>query len=256
MIRLYKATGEAKYREGAYIPMAAILRHTWLFNPGYREYSGRNIFMLTEGMPTVYANGWEEAVMLRYMNLLLLEGKDVLTKPITNMTMQLLRWKCVSMADGMVPLLPDSTIIYKGIPREWSLPVDPASYIPVEGFGYLEWDFSGQHDKLGRVSQGPYCFGMLPEAAMLLFHPIGKQVQFYCEVPVAINKKDANTVSFSTITGDGTYQCRILKKTGITVMVTPREAGGPVKLVDDKNSGWLNFSAKAGTAYTIQVTNH
>ena len=41
LLRLYKLTGDQRYLEGITIPIAAILRHTWLFNPDYGDYRGR-----------------------------------------------------------------------------------------------------------------------------------------------------------------------------------------------------------------------
>lgn len=172
MLRLHRITGEPSYLRGTCIPLAGIVRHSWLFDPGYREYSGRSIFLLTEGMPGVYANGWEEQCLLRYLALYLEEGAEMIEPPVALLVRELLSYKCSSLADSLAPLLPDPSIVYTGIPREWHRPVRTDWHIPMEGFGYLEWDESGLHDRPGRVSQPPYCFGALAEAA-LVQHKLG-----------------------------------------------------------------------------------
>lgn len=178
LLRLHKLTPQrgvatdARYLEASYIPVAAAVRHSWFFNPGYGVYKGRTIFLLTEAMPGVYANGWEEATMLHYLYLYLAEGFDLLMPEVIHLISELLKFKCFSLVDSLAPMLRDKSIVYTGIPREWHIPVNQDWYIPLEGFGYLEWDKSGLHDKPGRVSQPPYCFGVLPEAALRQFHPL------------------------------------------------------------------------------------
>lgn len=127
---LYKLTGEHRYLEGIAIPMAAILRHSWRFNPDYGDYRGRTIFRLTEAMTAIYANGWEEAALIHYLNDFLVEGRDVLPASVREMTAALLRWKGVSVGNSLPPLLPDPSIIYMGIPREWYIPVNRAWVSP------------------------------------------------------------------------------------------------------------------------------
>lgn len=123
LLRLYKLTNDRRYLDACAIPIAAILRHSWAFNPGYREYEGRNIFLLTEGMPGVYSNGWEEATLLRYLYLFLKEGQGVVPQRTLDLVSELLRWKGMNVADSIVPLYPDKSIVYTGKPREFRFPV-------------------------------------------------------------------------------------------------------------------------------------
>lgn len=201
LLRLYKKTGDRRYLDGIAIPMAAILRHSCFFNPGYREYKGRTIFLLTEAMPGVYANGWEEACLVHYLNVLLQEGHNVLPNAITEMAAELLRWKGVSLLDSLAPSLPATAVINEKIPREWFIPVDRTWDIPLEGFGYLEWDDSRQSDKLGSVSQGFYTFGMLPEIAVLLFHPLIGEAMLYAESPILLTKNAEGVFRVRLIAG-------------------------------------------------------
>ncbi len=250
MLRLYKITGDKKYLDAVSIPLAAIFRHSWLFNPSYGQYKGRTIFMLTEGMPGVYTNGWEEAALIRYLGLLLAEGKEMLGHTRSVMVTELLRWKCISGADGLAPLLPDPSIIYTGIPREWKIPIRRESYIPLEGFGYLEWDSSGQHHLPGRVSQSPYCFAMLPEAAFLLFHPVFDKTVLYCEVPITMMEKKSDAVDFM-ITGKGSYRCRLKNATENRVAVKSLQDGRAPALAKVAGTDWYSFQAEAGVRYRV-----
>lgn len=256
MLRLYKITQNIEYLKGVSIPLAAILRHSWLFNPQYGVYHGRTIFMLTEAMPGVYANGWEEASLIHYLKKLLIEGQGTLPGQLWKMTSELLRWKSISAADALAPLLADKSIIYSGIPREWVMKINKSWYIPMEGFGYLEWDHTGLHNKPGRVSQSPYCFGMLPEAAMLQFHPLRKDLELYVEAPIKLSKINSQKYSFNILAGDGTYAARIkTSKDKQDVMITEVQVSGKANSVTSflqQKGGWLAFPVKAGVEYIIE----
>jgi hypothetical protein len=260
LLRLYKFTGDQRYLNGIAIPLAALLRHTWLFNPDYGDYRGRTIFLLTEAMPGVYANGWEEATMMHYLNLFLLEGRDLLPAAVREMTCELLRWKGVSAADSLPAMFPDPSIIYTGTPRQWFIPVNHAWNIPLEGFGYLEWDDGAMQDKPGRVSQAPYCFGMLPEAALLLFHPLDGQATLYVEAPINIEKADATTFAFQTLGGQTPLRAALEGTAAALagVRVQARDIGGSnsshsVKLERDAKSSRLWFSVSPLVEHTISL---
>jgi hypothetical protein len=244
LLRLFKATGERRYLDGSLIPLAAILRHSWFFDPGYREYRGRSIFLLTEGMPGVYANGWEEASLLHYLPRYLAEGAGALAPHVVNLVSELLRYKCAAQADSLAPLLPDPSIIYDGIPREWHRPVERSWYIPMEGFGYLEWDKSGLHDRPGRVSQPPYCFGPLPEAALLQFHPLGRGAVLYVEAPIVLEREGERTFRFRVLATRGTFRAGVRGSVAVDA-VTPRH---------DTATGLEAFEVEAGRTCRLEVT--
>ena len=252
LLRLYKLTGDSRHLDACAIPLAAILRHSWAFNPGYREYEGRNIFLLTEGMPGVYSNGWEEATLLRYLYLFLLEGQDVVPQSTLDLVSDLLRWKAMNIADSLIPLYPDKSIVYTGKPREFQFPVVNEWYIPIEGFGYLEWDHTGLHDKPGRVSQGPYCFGALPEAAMLLFHPIAGDAVLYAEAPLAFTNQSASNDAFKVLGGHREYRIAIKHTTQNTVSITST-SGETIDFSLPGADGWSWATASTSTEYTTKV---
>jgi hypothetical protein len=260
LLRLFKLTGDQRYLDGIAIPLAALLRHTWLFNPSYAEYRGRTLFLLTEAMPGIYANGWEEATMLHYLNAFLLEGQDVLPAPVREMTFELLRWKGVSAADSLPPMFLDPSIIYTGTPRQWFIPVNHTWNIPLEGFGYLEWDDGEMQNKPGRVSQAPYCFGMLPEAALVLFHPLDGQVMLYVEGPIKLDKVGAATFTFQTLGGQTPLRAALERNAEAMagVSVEAKDMGGDnsshsVKLERDAKSSRVWFSVSPRTEYTISL---
>lgn len=257
LLRLYKKTGDRRYLDGIAIPMAAILRHSCFFNPGYREYKGRTIFLLTEAMPGVYANGWEEACLVHYLNVLLQEGQNVLPSALIEMAAELLRWKGVSLLDSLAPSLPETAVVNERIPREWFIPVDRTWDIPLEGFGYLEWDDSGQSDKLGSVSQGFYTFGVLPEIAVLLFHPLIGDAMLYAETPITITKHAEGTFRVRPFAGKGPIKA-FLKTDPAYVAHLNDASGMPVRVHAEENDAqhrlWFEMSPR--TEYTIHFVSH
>ncbi|MCH2115730.1 MAG: hypothetical protein MK171_12570 [Pirellulales bacterium] len=255
LLRLYRETGEKQYLDACAIPMAAILRHSWTFNPGYREYKGRNIFLLTEGMPGVYSNGWEEATLLRYLYLFLTEGQDIVPRSTLDLVSELLRWKALNVADSIVPLYTDKSIVYTGKPREFKFPVVNEWHIPIEGFGYLEWDDSGLHDKPGRVSQGPYCFGAVPEAANLLFHPIAGNAVLYVEAPIVLTKQSESSESFKVLGGRSTYRMAISASADSAVRITSN-MGENVKFSEAGPDGWSWATVSPNAQYTTSVNSN
>lgn len=261
LLRLYKLTGEHRYLEAIAIPVAAILRHSWLFNPDYGVYQGRTIFRLNESMTGSYANGWEEATLIHYLNEFLLEGHDILPASVRETIGEVLRWKGVAEGDSLPTLLPDPSIIYTGIPREWYIPVNRAWNIPLEGFGYLEWDDSGLQSKPGRVSQAAYCFGVLPEAAMLLFHPLDEHVTLYVEAPIRIDKYEMDTYRFETLAGGEPFRASLegTQEHLATVTVRARKSGVAetshnVVLRNDSSTGRLRFSVLPRTQYIVSLS--
>lgn len=243
LLRLFKATGDRRYLDGSLIPLAAILRHSWFFDPGYREYRGRSIFLLTEGMPGVYANGWEEGSLLHYLPLYLSEGAGDLPTHVVDLVSELLRYKAAAQADCLAPLLPDPSIIYDGIPREWHRPVERSWYIPLEGYGYLEWDKSGLHDRPGRVSQPPYCFGPLPEAALLQFHPLGGGALLYVEAPISLERQADRCFGFRTLATRGRFRAGLRGPVTVASVETRHDAA----------CGLEAFEVEAGRRYRLEV---
>lgn len=209
LLNLCKLTHNLYYLQLSYIPLANILRHSIYFNPTYGDYHGRIIFGLTEAMPGIYSNGWEEQTLIHYLYQYLKDGENLLPSYIKYLVSELLKWKGVSLADSLAPLLPNKNIIYNGIPREWVIPVVKSWYIPLEGFGYLE-GLGEQNDRPGRVSQPPYCFGALPEAALLLYHPLYHIGQLYANVPIQIKCIKDREFLLSSLGDNGHVQLKLL----------------------------------------------
>jgi len=176
-----------------------------------------------------------------------------LLKPeVIHLISELLRFKCFSLADSLAPLLPDKSIIYTGIPREWHMPVNKDWYIPLEGFGYLEWDKSGLHDKPGRVSQPPYCFGPLPEAALLQFHPLSNSIMLYTQAPVTM---DTNA-TFKVLAYSGSFEARIMacQEELSSVSIRCEDDGEQIASMYDHDTGALRFTIAAGKTYRTKTS--
>jgi hypothetical protein len=220
-------------------------------------------------MPGVYANGWEEASLLRYLTLYLREGRGEIMPEVQLLLSELLRYKGFSLTDCLVPLLPDKSIVYTGIPREWHMPVNHDWYIAVEGFGYLEWDRSGLHSKPGRVSQPPYCFGALAEAALLQFHPIAEGEVLYVEVPVDLARDGDVSFRFTALAPEGSFAARISGAADKPPAVSRDDIAGeePISTefildeagivrkasgFDGRAIGWHCFTVEGGGVYLVK----
>ena len=252
LLRLYEITGDLRYLEGSYIPLATILRDSWLFNPDFRwgvqNYENRIIFLLTSARPNLsYANGWEEQALIKYLYLYLKEGRDVLMPEAAQLTSELLRYKGTSARDSLAPFHTDKSNIYTGIPREWSLPVNPNWFIPLEGFGISRVD-----EKLGAISQPPYCAGMLPELALLQFHPIGNDLFIYTDAPAEVLQKN-NQITFRLLALEGSYRCGLGGEVSSLFQVKT-DSGEDVVMMYDSSSGLRVFSAEAGKMYVLSRT--
>jgi hypothetical protein len=253
LVKLYEITGNENYLDGSYIPLANIMRDSWLFNPdfvsGIHDYKNRTMFLLTSARPNLsYANGWEEQALVEYLYRYLSEGHDVLMPDAVKLTSELLRYKGTSFKDSLAPLQDNKSNIYVGVPREWSLPAHNEWFIPLEGFGILKYD-----ELLGAISQPPYCSGMLPEAALLQFHPLWKNTFLYVDTPINFENKGDSFV-FEVLAVNGRYKVGLGGKIVPGVIVKP--LGGAVAVVPeyDPSSGLLQFEVSAGLDYTIERT--
>lgn len=254
LLRLYKLTGDRRYLDGINIPIAAILRHSWFFNPAYGDYRGRVIFLLTEGMPGVYANGWEEASLFHFLALLLREGQELLSPVITQMLAELLRWKGTSLSDSLAPYLPNPSIVFPGIPRDWYIPIHKNWNIPLEGFGYLDWDDSGMYAQPGTVGQAFYNFGALPEAALLFHHSLSKGAKLYVQAPIKLTR-DQNGNSFTCRLLAGLANAKAFVQTtyghAICIAHEAGETKSDMEIHDGMKKVW--FDVSPGVNYRIDL---
>ena len=249
LLRLYELTGDPRYLDGSYIPLATILRDSWLFNPDFRwgvqNYENRVIFLLTSARPNLsYANGWEEQALIKYLYLYLLEGRDILMPEAVQLTSELLRYKGTSARDSLAPFHQDKSNIYAGVPREWPLPVNPDWFIPLEGFGISRFD-----EKLGAISQPPYCAGMLPELAFLQFHPLGKGLYLYTEGPAELRKENGR-LAFRLLAVEGKYRCALGGERS-ALFILESESGEGLRPVYDGALEAYTFEAEAGKWYSV-----
>jgi hypothetical protein len=253
LLNLYDITGNENYLEASYIPLAGIMRNAWLFNPdfvsGIHDYENRTIFLLNSARPNLsYANGWEEQALMEYLYRYLSEGHDVLMPDAVQLTSELLRYKGTSSQDALAPLQPDKSNIFVGVPREWSLPVNNDWFIPLEGFGILKYN-----ELLGAISQPPYCSGMLPEAALLQFHPLWENTFLYSDTPINI-ENDGDSFVFEVLAVTGSSKVGIGGGIVPGVIVKPLGGGDTLDSQYDSSSDLLQFEVSAGREYTIERT--
>jgi len=257
LLRLYELTGEERYLEGSYIPLAIILRDSWLFNPDYghtnwpaypsNRFENRTMFLLNSARPNLsYANGWEEQALIEYLYLYLKEGYAILMPEAVQLTSELLRYKGTSLKDSLAPLHSNKSIIFEGKPREWDLDLNENWYIPLEPFGHSRDD-----NKLGHISQPPYCAGMLPEIALLQFHPLWEKTFLYVDPPIKIENKGDSFI-FEVLAINGSYRAGLGGENASGLIVEPLGEAGVVDLEYDPNSGLFQFEVSAGEKYAIK----
>lgn len=184
LLRLHKLTGEKRYLDGVDVQLAVIMKHTWLFNPHYGQFAGRDLFGLTSCRANLcYANGAEEGMLMRLLRACLDEGRDRLEPANRQLIADLLRWKAHSWADALAALQPDKSVLFIGQPENWD-PVQADSVVPLEPFGY---NLDGK--KLGFLNECIYGCNLIAEAALMQFHPVGGG-RLYTEGPVDLNASD------------------------------------------------------------------
>jgi hypothetical protein len=160
------------------------MKHTWLFNPHYGQFAGRDLFGLTSCRANLcYANGAEEGMLMRLLRACLDEGRDRLEPANRQLIADLLRWKAHSWADALAALQPDKSVLFIGQPENWD-PVQADSVVPLEPFGY---NLDGK--KLGFLNECIYGCNLIAEAALMQFHPVGGG-RLYTGGPVDLNASD------------------------------------------------------------------
>lgn len=178
LYRLHEITGKEKYLKGVNTQLAVILKHSWLFNPQYRQYKDRNIFLQSSARANLsYSNAAEETMLIYYLEQLLKAGESKLEPKVAGMISELVRWKCTTIADGIPALHADKSIIHQGIAENLGA-IDVNSYVPLEPYGYHGF----QSDKgLGFLNHCYYGLGVIPQAALVQFHKLSDNKLLYTE---------------------------------------------------------------------------
>ena len=245
--RLYKLTGDQVYRDGLATQLAIILKHTWLFNPRYGRFNGRDIFLLTSCRANLdYANAAEELMIMRYLGRLLAEAADALDPPTCQVIATMLRYKCSTISDGLPVFHRDKSIIHQGQPRHWdTLAMD--SYIPMEPFGYCK-----DHMKLGAIAECIYGVSMLAQAALMQQHPLDNGARLYVEAPHRYDQQCAGKWTFEVIAGLQPVAAGLLDAEVGDYQVCRLPGLDPIALEKGLVQGMLSFMAEPAQVYLVR----
>ncbi len=182
LLRLNSLTGKREYLDESCIQLAILLKHTWLFNPHYDRFKNRDLFALTSCRANLcYANGAEEGFIMAFLRDYLKEGEGRVPPQWLAIIAEILRYKAHSWCDSLPALQADKSVIHLEKPENWDT-ITPDSLVPMEPFGY---NLDGR--KLGFLNECIYGLNLLPEAAMMQFHPLGEGAMLYTEGPVDID---------------------------------------------------------------------
>lgn len=182
LLRLHSLTGNREYLDASCVQLAVLLKHTWLFNPHYGRFKDRDLFALTSCRANLcYANGAEEGFIMAFLRDYLKEGEGRVPPQWLGIIAEVLRYKAHSWCDALPTLHADKSVIHLDKPENWDT-IAPDSLVPMEPFGY---NLDGR--KLGFLNECIYGLNLLPEAAMMQFHPLGDGAMLYTEGPVDIN---------------------------------------------------------------------
>ncbi len=184
LLKLYKITKKEKYIYHAYIQLACILKHTWLFNPQYGKFKDRYIFMLSSARANLdYSNPAEEGVIIRYFYRCLREFEDILDPSVANLMGEVISWKQVGCGDAIPAFHRHKDVIHTGVPMNWD-EIYKDGYIGMEPSGYI-----CDKVKLGSINECVYGIGMNLELAMSQMIVMGNDIM-YTETPLAVNKEE------------------------------------------------------------------
>lgn len=248
LYRLFKMTGDTKYLDGINTQLAVILKNSWLFNPQYRHFKNRDIFLQSSARANIsYANAAEEIMLIRYLENLLREGKDDLDTQTTIMISELVRWKCMTIADGIPALHQDKSVIHEGQGVEWGA-IDPNSYVSLEPYGYNGFR---SEDGLGFLNHCYYGLAIVPQAALTQFQKLSNDVIVYTE-GVAKVSENAGKIYLESVAAGGNWVGFVILPsimTGKTVLVN-----GVLATPDTENPLMRKFEVKPNTKHEIIIT--
>lgn len=244
LLKLYKITENTKYLEQSYIQVAAVLKHTWLFNPQYGKFEGRNIFMNTSARANLcYANPAEEAMIIKYFYDYLKEGYGIIDEDTANIISEVISWKQLGCADALPALHANKDVIESERPQNWQK-INMDGYIGLEPYGYSipEW-------KLGALNECVYGMSMNFELAMKQIHSLGEG-RLYTDAPVLLEYG-----------GNGIYSLKLLglnheNRIGINIdnCILIKEDGTVVESFGKSEAdGWNWYYIEPDANYQIQI---
>ena len=245
LLRLHQLTGDPQFLEGSYVQLATLLKHTWLFNPQYERFQGRDLFALTSARANIhYANGAEEGMIMRYLRRYLEEGEKVIDPRWQALVAAVLRAKAHSWTDALPARHADKSRLHLDKPENWD-PNEADGWVPMEPFGY---NFDDK--KLGFLNECIYGCNLLAEAALMQFHPLDDRTLLYTEGPVVLEKRVPRGWALrasgtakpmkAALYWPGTENWRIAHPKGSSVA-----SSEPVQ-------GWRWFNLSPQTQYAIQ----
>ena len=244
LLKLYQITNNEAYLAQSYIQVASVLKHTWLFNPQYGKFEGRNLFMNSSARANLcYANPAEEAMIIKYFYSYLKEGDGILDPAVSNMVAEVLSWKQLGCADAIPALHANKDVIQSEKPQFWQK-INPDGYIGLEPYGHSipEW-------KLGALDECNYGISMNFELAMKQIHVLGDG-RLYTDAPVSVEYG-----------GNGIYSLKLLglqheNRIGLNFddCILVREDGTVIESFGKSEADdWNWYLIEPNQAYQIQI---
>lgn len=250
---LYDETGDERYLDGVFVPLASVLRHAYFFDPDYGEFAGRRVFLLNSAMSSgnYYANAVEEDAMLFYLDRLLETGYDDLGAPVRDLVGELLRHKGTSLVDSLAPLQPDPSLVADSTSPQSGRRVNREWWLPLEPFGALGPDF----DELGGVGQTLYGAGAFATAALMQYHDLTEDLTLYTECAVEIARQGPFEHEVRPLGGDRPFHAALLCPPEVIIDTEVRDADGDaVPLSYDPDEEVYTFELQGGQRYRFRYS--
>ena len=234
--RLFRLTGDDSYLERSYLPLAAFLRHCWLWEcnygyaAGYRTFFGLSPMTFAAAItPKEQYEAWQ--YLAEYLRLV----HGAAPPAVEMLVAEYCRHTLNTMRSAYAPLLPAESIatrpsIARGVDR-----TAPELYIPLE-------DVRDGWQQSGEIAQELYGAGMALTFAAQAYVPLRSGPVVYSEYPLARWDADAFTLS-----GTPDFEVEVALQGGVERVV---DAGGkslPMAPVE----GGVRVRARGGERYRV-----
>jgi hypothetical protein len=234
--RLFRLTGEAEILDLSYLPLAAFLRHCWLWECHYGSaVDYRTFFGLSPMTYTAAITPKEQYEAWRNLSEYLRLAHGVAPPAVEMLAAEFCRHTLNTMRSAFAPLMPEESIaVVPGIARTVDRTA-PELYIPLE-------DIRDGWKKSGEIAQELYGAGMALTFAAQAYVPLRPGLTVYCEYPLA----DWSAGSF-TLTGTADSEVGVELRGRVDSV---SDAHGRSVPLSSAGQG-LRFRAQGGATYHL-----